>query len=83
MTFDLQNVRTAVTACAGEVGKYGYFANNLTALRKAVTKEQISLQTIYDRLDSLEDASREHRFTGQVGSFALFYPMDNVNMERY
>ena len=83
MTFDLQSVRTTVTACASDVGTYGYFSNNLASLKQAVEKTKTNLYTFYERLSKIEDTNWERRFTCSIASFALFYPMDTVNMERY
>lgn len=83
MTFDPQNVRTTITANKADIGKYGYFSNNLASLERAITKSKTNMQTIYDRLNTIEDSKWERRFTCSVATFALFYPIDTVNMERY
>lgn len=87
MNFDLTNVMTTVDInIRGRVhiNDYGYFANDLDSLYRAVTKEKVNLKTIYTRLSYFLEDNCERRFGTPSGNFALFYPTDSkLNETRY
>lgn len=76
MDFDTSKVMTCVTADQCEICSYGYFANNLASLKKAVEEERTNLNAIYSRLLHVESDNRGKRFGNEIGYFGLFYMTD-------
>lgn len=86
MNFDIDNVKTTVNINYGdiEIGAFGYFANDIDSLYRAVIREQINLKAVYTRLSYCLEDKYERRFGTPSGNFSLFYPIDNkLNETRY
>ena len=91
MTFHKDVVRTVVTAdgitkSAIKSGVYGYFANDLESLQRAVTEEKSSGKCLYGQLTKILGAEQRARFVLDKGEriFSLFYPTDSqLNLMRY
>lgn len=73
--FNSANVYSTVNADEAPLW-YGYAANNIASLKRAVEKESINLKVFYTRLDSVLSGEYERRFCTPQGNFALFYPLD-------
>lgn len=91
MTFHKDVVRTVVTADsmtegAVKSGVWGYFANDLEAISRAVTKAKTSTRCRYGQLTKVLGADKKARFVLDEGNeiFSLFYPTDSrLNTMRY
>ena len=83
MKFDVSKIRTAVNAEDCELYSYGYFANTLNALRRCVENEMSGFKAVYSMLNDIRPDTEEKRFGCPLSYFALFYPTDQVNNERY
>ena len=91
MTFHKDVVRTVVTADsvtedAVKSGVWGYFANDLEAISRAVTEEKTSVRCRYGQLTKVLSADKKARFVLDEGNeiFSLFYPTDShLNTMRY
>lgn len=82
--FSTNEIKTAVNADSAVLFTYGYFANNLNALRRAVEENKTTLKVFYGRLESVLADKYERRFSTTVGDFSLFYPLDKeLNEGRY
>lgn len=74
----------AVNADEAPLFTYGYFANDLASLRRAVQEESANFKCIYARLEGVVKDSFERRFNTAYGYFSLFLPLDETeNEERY
>lgn len=83
MKFRADKVRTTVNAGSCELYNYGYFANTLSALKSCVQNEMAGFKSAYSMLNDVRPDSEERRFGCPLGYFALYYPTDRVNNERY
>lgn len=84
MTFELENVYTAVSAEKCKEGAFGYFANDIASLKQTIQNKKTTFKTFYSRLDAVCDDKFERRFSTPCGNFALFYPTDETeNVARY
>lgn len=83
--FDITNTLCVVTAFKAQIGEYGYFANSLSELRKAVEQGRTNMRTYYICLLDVLPETFEKRFITKVGNFSLFYPLNETeeNEERY
>ena len=81
MTFELKNVRTAVTAEECELFTYGYFANDIASIRQTKQTKKTSMRTVYDKLEGIGDDKFERRFACSCGVFSFFYPTDKKENE--
>lgn len=91
-TFNKSQAFTCITAddllsngfIANEI--YGYFANDLEHLKKAVEENKQNLYCFYGQLTKIMSADNRARFVWDKGDriFSLFYPTDNkLNTARY
>jgi hypothetical protein len=91
MTFHKDVVRTVVTADsvtegAIKSGVWGYFANDLDAISRAVSEEKTSTRCRYGQLTKVLGADKKARFVLDEGNeiYSLFYPTDShLNTMRY
>ena len=83
MKFDCNNIKTCVNAETAEMFSYGYFSNDIASLKEAIKEERSSFKVVYTMLNGVFEESREKRFSCAFGVFALYYPVDKVNRERY
>jgi hypothetical protein len=70
--FDINNVLTCVTADKAKVGMKGYFGDNLEFLRTKFEEKDIRTLT------EIRDESYGLRFREKIDSWALFYPLNEV-----
>ena len=77
MEFDKSKVYTALNADEVKVGSKGYFADNLSALKRVVEQEDTSA---YGKLDKIYDDSCSHRFLQmeELQDYALFYLVEEA-----
>ena len=71
MNFDVNKVKTAVTAESVKVGSVGFFANSLDELKKKV--EEYKAEDFH-RVNAIRSSEKAERFKMSKGSFSLFYP---------
>jgi hypothetical protein len=91
MTYEKEKVVTSVTADdisqrAILKGIFGYFANDVESLQKAVVYEKTSGRCYYGRLTQVRNRDKKDRFVMDKGEliFNLFYPTDTLlNTARY
>lgn len=84
MNFEKGKVISTVNAEESEIGVYGYFANDLESLQRAVESGRTNLRTLYAKLMFCLDSKYERRLGCKYGIFSLFYPLDkNLNELRY
>lgn len=80
MDFDKNRLFHIARAVKAPVGYFGYFANDLASIKKAVASEKQGKKSVYSRLDYILKDTEERRFGCPVGNFALFYVIgDNYN----
>lgn len=80
----MYEILTSLTADKAETSSYGYFANNLKDLKKALKENKSSLKVLYARLKEVLDEGFERRFLTNYGSFSLYCPLDSSeNRLRY
>lgn len=70
--FDPDKILTCVTADKAKVGMHGYFADNLVGLEACFEEKDIRTLT------EIKDESYGIRFREKIDSWALFYPLDEV-----
>ena len=70
--FDKSKILTCVTADQAKVGMKGYFADSLQTL-----EERFRNKIVYT-LEAIYKAKCRDRFLAEGYSFALFYPIDEV-----
>lgn len=70
--FDPDKILTCVTADKAKVGMRGYFADNLVGLEECFEEKDIRTLT------EIKDESYGIRFREKIDSWALFYPIDEV-----
>lgn len=70
--FDPDKILTCVTADKAKVGMRGYFADNLVGLETRFEEKDIRTLT------EIKDESYGIRFREKIDSWALFYPIDEV-----
>ncbi len=77
MEFDKSKVYTALNADEVKVGSKGYFADNLSALKRVVEQEDTSA---YGKLDKIYDDSCSYRFLQmeELQDYALFYLVEEA-----
>lgn len=81
---DFSRIFHAVNADEAETGTYGYFANNIEDLEKAIKNERTGLHVMYAQLEAVLPGKAERRFSCYLGNFSLFYPFENrYNSNRY
>ena len=73
----MYEILTSLTADKAETFSYGYFANNLKDLKKALCEKKSSLKVLYTRLEEVLDEGFERRFLTSYGAFSLFCPLDS------
>lgn len=77
----MYEILTSLTADKAEEFTYGYFANNLRDLKKALCEKKSSLRVVYCRLENVLGEEFERRFLTSSGTFALFCPLDKYAEE--
>lgn len=74
----MYEILTSLTADKAEELVYGYFANNLKDLKKALCDKKSSLKVLYARLEKVLGEEYERRFYTNYGTFSLFCPLDKA-----
>ena len=63
---------------------FGYFADDLHSLRRAVTEGRVNARCLYGGLEDFMPDDNPRRFVLDKQMFALFYPTDSMlNVLRY
>lgn len=78
LKYDENCVFCSVNADRAELSAYGYFANNLGAIKKALRERKTNLGCLYSCLRGVLKDNYEKRFVTDLGTFALFYPLDEM-----
>ena len=82
--YEENRIFCSVNADRAELNTYGYFANNLGAIKKALREQKTNLSCLYSCLRGVLKDSYEKRFVTDSGTFALFYPLDKIfDINRY
>lgn len=74
----MYTILSAMDADKAEELVYGYFANNLKDLKKALCDKKSSLRVLYARLEKVLGEEYERRFYTNYGAFSLFCPLDKA-----